>query len=999
MNKFKEFVSLCLLAKDSWHAMEPEVCPRDQLFAGFRDWVKRIREIDSDDPEPLQSLLRFIAGGHDYTKYEDEQLCRILDTKSHGKYYRIALAVDLRHGDDDRRVRDVFERTAVEDYPLNCESLITPFFTDIGLAKTKARLTIGHEAGAPTRFEQLLIISSMIDLQLIINGRKSSRKRRKLSQTTRLDKVRDIPGLRHLKGVNASRVASAIQRVVRAWNAFATDLGFTDVEEMVLPYARMTSPYFQFEVMKDRGFGFVPKSQAKRIDPSIALTTKEEETFEGVAGRSDIVDAALRQFVEHFFEDLKFVTHSEELYTTPSGLQWQGLLRFNTPGTGLPTRFTAISDNLIDIVRRSMPHRLDGMCAKGFSTDPFDRMKLADSTITPVRPPVAPSLSEGATSSESSIAPMLPVRDPGIRQKMEDLRVALRPFLRMYHCSFDDLIEQDDSAAPLGVDSIAGNAQLLLCDPPYNLRNERSRANSSYDSLTLKTMSNVVQVIDDVLRPGGHAIIFCSIQQFPHWFEKLKTHVSEGEGAQIDEPAFSVDSVPLIIARHPSVNTTFPGRKSCTLASAAEYAVHLVKKGPVPFKSLQTMVNYTSFNYVSSAYPAFKNIINNVMWLLPGEQVRVPTKENPSKTCALRAEQKPVHLLRELVSRFSQPGDYVVDLFAGTFSTAHACFTLPQHRKFVGCDMDGECVDYASSYVLRRAATALATQDTDVHLSQETMALAKTIHELYSAPEITDPSWRSPNGLPQYQCFPTHILSHLASVWNGATFFTSCLGKPLHAWPRVYQGKLQQLDPENLLCIDAASNALFLANSTIKHAYAGRGVFAARTFQADEIISTYYGTLVYHDLGKRKQASKLYANGLLAVDVRRYKKYALQVNTSGNSFGAVKELLNGRKAITVVPARFCAASFINDVRYHPEDEEYSDFKANRLQTARSQNVLLCCKPKLTRPSNLVEYDVLTVKAIKLIRAGEELFTHYGNSDTDFVYKDKDDLDTTLPICD
>lgn len=43
----------------------------------------------------------------------------------------------------------------------------------------------------------------------------------------------------------------------------------------------------------------------------------------------------------------------------------------------------------------------------------------------------------------------------------------------------------------------------------------------------------------------------------------------------------------------------------------------------------------------------------------------------------LRPQQKPLALLQELIARFSQPRDTVVHLFAGTFSTAAACATIP----------------------------------------------------------------------------------------------------------------------------------------------------------------------------------------------------------------------------------------------------------------------------------------------------------------------------------
>jgi site-specific DNA-methyltransferase (adenine-specific) len=52
--------------------------------------------------------------------------------------------------------------------------------------------------------------------------------------------------------------------------------------------------------------------------------------------------------------------------------------------------------------------------------------------------------------------------------------------------------------------------------------------------------------------------------------------------------------------------------------------------------------------------------------------------------------QQPVANIEELIKNFSDPGNLVVDPCGGSFTTALACHTLS--RRFVGCDVDGECV-------------------------------------------------------------------------------------------------------------------------------------------------------------------------------------------------------------------------------------------------------------------------------------------------------------------
>ena len=66
----------------------------------------------------------------------------------------------------------------------------------------------------------------------------------------------------------------------------------------------------------------------------------------------------------------------------------------------------------------------------------------------------------------------------------------------------------------------------------------------------------------------------------------------------------------------------------------------------------------------------------------------------------LRAKEKSVSLMMELVQRYSKPGDIVADFFVGTCTSAVACISLLDHRKFVGCDADSAAVSYGRIRVL-----------------------------------------------------------------------------------------------------------------------------------------------------------------------------------------------------------------------------------------------------------------------------------------------------------
>lgn len=99
---------------------------------------------------------------------------------------------------------------------------------------------------------------------------------------------------------------------------------------------------------------------------------------------------------------------------------------------------------------------------------------------------------------------------------------------------------------------------------------------------------------------------------------------------QANQRAFLVSPSPLTIVYHPSVHRAVPYKKSCQLANSTEFAIH-VKRNGLPFHEEANMVNYKNFNYVPSSYPAYKNVINNVMGLIPGESLLIPVPEVESE--------------------------------------------------------------------------------------------------------------------------------------------------------------------------------------------------------------------------------------------------------------------------------------------------------------------------------------------------------------------------------
>jgi len=107
--------------------------------------------------------------------------------------------------------------------------------------------------------------------------------------------------------------------------------------------------------------------------------------------------------------------------------------------------------------------------------------------------------------------------------------------------------------------------------------------------------------------------------------------------------------------------------KTTSLYRSSEFAVHVAKKG-LKKEYACAPVDYSNFKYISSTHYSHVNVIDDVPRLDVGNASGSLIPK--SWYCDLRPEQKSLALLKELISRFKKLGHIVVDLFAGTFSTA-----------------------------------------------------------------------------------------------------------------------------------------------------------------------------------------------------------------------------------------------------------------------------------------------------------------------------------------
>ena len=257
---------------------------------------------------------------------------------------------------------------------------------------------------------------------------------------------------------------------------------------------------------------------------------------------------------------------------------------------------------------------------------------------------------------------------------------------------------------------------LILLDPPYNTRRARNKFNSDHGTLSEGDIDLVVNDIDDLPMPGGHALIFCSAIQFAKFYELFINYRKDGErpakfqrtdtwGRRLRNQFFSAEETPMVFIKKKN-NIVSRRFRSFGHVNGYEMAIHLWKpNGPV---HSQTRVNYRNQGYiVEDGYPRLSNVMAEIPRVVKSEAGRVrPSSSNDGSASGaawkmIIPEQKSVVMLAEIKNQYLNPGDIVVKQFGGTFATAKECLLSGRPLVFVCCEIDRDCTKTASDDLVR----------------------------------------------------------------------------------------------------------------------------------------------------------------------------------------------------------------------------------------------------------------------------------------------------------
>jgi DNA modification methylase len=201
---------------------------------------------------------------------------------------------------------------------------------------------------------------------------------------------------------------------------------------------------------------------------------------------------------------------------------------------------------------------------------------------------------------------------------------------------------------------------LVVIDPPYNVSQKQ---NINYKKLNIiKNFGDwdygfdpipVLKEIKRVLKDKGQIYVFCATKQIPIYIN-------------IFEKEWYFRNLLVWYKTNPA-----PRLSKTNFVFANEYIIYAINEKGRPSESTFNFQSHTEMH---------NTIITSAL------QGKERLKNEKGKTA--HPTQKPLSILKKLISISSNKGDIVLDCFMGVGSTAVACKEL--NRRFIGCELDEE---------------------------------------------------------------------------------------------------------------------------------------------------------------------------------------------------------------------------------------------------------------------------------------------------------------------
>lgn len=84
-------------------------------------------------------------------------------------------------------------------------------------------------------------------------------------------------------------------------------------------------------------------------------------------------------------------------------------------------------------------------------------------------------------------------------------------------------------------DDLSGKVELVLADPPYNVRIYVNDDHSEHNLFELIDMKQIARVLREIIRPGAHWHVFCPALQAALWYNALAFEKREKQGSSLED--------------------------------------------------------------------------------------------------------------------------------------------------------------------------------------------------------------------------------------------------------------------------------------------------------------------------------------------------------------------------------------------------------------------------------------------------------------------------------
>ena len=801
-------------------------------------------------------------------------------------------------------------------------------------------------------------------------------------------------------GPVGNRIGFAVQKMVKAWKRLLDNIKAEKIDtlnNLILPYLTFNEKTNVFEVLKSRSDGFSPTSMETTLKNSAPV--KDVTLINAAAWhRSDELDTALRVVVNMLFTQLHRILDLDYLYSgnDMDVAKWNEMQDFLLPldVQQLPPVFSTLPDGVCDALLVTKPERPE-------SPPPSQDHVVVDSddeslegnggrkrqaTGGDEEGPASKRQKTTATATEVKEEPInlsvKPHRDGRMNKQTSDAFDDIHAHMMKTFTILDDsFVEMCDTARETHGRRMEDNVDLLLTDPPYNIRNEGGKDNANHDVFTEKDMRKLCELCKTVLKPGGHGIIFCSFAQFEKYREILNSFTEETTDYEADSSGhtkttttiFTVETSPLVFVRGDG-HFSNPSRSPGMHVNMVEICVHFWRKGGDP-QAMKRRLDYNTASDYGGTLPSWTNVVTGVPIPSGSEVIYVPMqKEEDAYKYKLRPEQKPLGLLKYLINKFTKAGDLVVDTCAGTFSTMTACVTMDKHRRFIGTDKDPNCASIVEDVMIPIYCNQVQNPQSDISVPNlHLRSCAQTVCSFSNENEVRKraDAWAVAPGLVPMQNFPPHIIQGLCQYFHNFKLYPY-RHLSMNRWGINEIQKMNSMDPKALRVIEALKLELVIKPSAIKHPDAGLGVFTTKQVNKGDILGYYYGALVYGNIGVKERLHKRYGTGILSVTSEDFEKWSAKisdyrfVDSNNNSYDGY-----------IAPAPFCVCRYINDPRYRSKD------KGKDVKVKRKANVVFRVNEKAKCNRDFEQYTAVTVEALETIGADSELYVNYGDS---YIFK-------------